>query len=137
MTARNRIALAPVTKPEYAIDPDVARFELAQFRPLRDYCVVLFDFIRDARVETVNPGGRIIIAGSAKQPESNEACWATVVSAGRGYWTSRDVFVLNPLRAGDRVLIEKQIFGDPIVFDGLEYRIIRGSGEYVLGVEEP
>jgi co-chaperonin GroES (HSP10) len=126
----------PPRKPSYADDmmPDVVSFDAGQVRMLRDYCLVLFDFMRDARVDLKTAGG-IIIPGEAKQPETAAGVWATVVKAGPGYRTSRDVFVANPLREGDRVYLSGQVVGDMLIVDGVEHRIIRGSAEYVLAVE--
>lgn len=128
MTAR-----PPLGKPRYALDPEIASFEPHQFRPKRDYCLVLFDFIRDARVETRSAGG-IIIAGEAKQPEREQAVLAACIAAGPGYYTSRGAFVANEVKAGDRVVIAHQLCGDQLVIGELEYRVVRGVD--VLGVGE-
>lgn len=117
-------------------------------RMLMDNVLVLPDWLRDRRRETVSAGGIVLPASSV--PGDMDPVEATVIAAGPGWYDERIIhnegqpgwkqakasrkFIHSELRGGDRVLVDHAISGDIWPIENVEYRIIREGN--VLGVLE-
>jgi co-chaperonin GroES (HSP10) len=110
-----------------------------------DNVLVLMDYHRDARKESTSEAG-IVLPQQAKRPRLNEAVFATVVQAGPGahvmgvednFGVKRALtttFHACPVKAGDRVVVDQAVSGQPVTIGGVEHRIVRQHN--IIGVVE-
>lgn len=117
-------------------------------RMLTDNVLVSMDWLRDRRVERTTPGG--IVLPASQKPGDMDPVEGMVIAAGPGWFDETIIhnegqpgwkqpkasrrWNHSELRAGDRVLVDHAISGDPYPIDGIEFRIVRESN--VLGVVE-
>ena len=117
-------------------------------RMLQDNALVCMDWLRDRRKERTTPGG--IVLPASDKPDNMEPVVATVIACGPGWYDERIIhneglpgwkepktstrYIRSSLKAGDRVLVDHAISGDPWPIENVEYRIVRESN--VLGVVE-
>src|SRR5690348_3995843 len=106
-----------------------------ELKPYADNVLVLFDHLRDKRVERRTAGGLFIPATS--QPGIHDAVMATVVAAGPGWYDEKIIHnegmpgvkmpapsqkfcPMDPaIVPGARVLVDHAISGDPYIVDGI------------------
>lgn len=121
---------------------------MKDLRMYADNVLCLPDWLRDRRKERTTPGG--IVLPASEKPADIDAVMATVIAAGPGWYDEKIVhneglrghkqpkpsrrFVPCEVRAGDRVLVDHAISGDPYIISGVEHRIVRA--ENIIGVVE-
>lgn len=122
--------------------------DAGNLRMVMDNVLILPDWLRDRRKERTTPGG--IVLPASEKPDAMDAVLATVIAAGPGWYDEKIVhnegrpdykppkpsrkFVPCEVRAGDRVLVDHSISGDPYIIDNIEYRIVRA--ENIIGIVE-
>lgn len=124
--------------------------EERKFRPYADNILVLPDWLRDRHRERRSAGG-IVMPTRSGEPRDYDAVLATVIAAGPGAFDDEirhddgipggkpkrlgsRKFVPCQVKAGDRVLVQCAVMGEPWIVDGMEHRVIRANN--VVGVVE-